>query len=79
MCLECGSEIPFWGNVCPHCLREKSESQALHIKMWGVLGGIIIIFIIAIMGVRFPLTIPQATLLALITVFVIKKYRSRKK
>lgn len=80
ICLECGSKIPFWGNVCPHCRRDKSVSQTLHVKaLVGILGGITVIFILAIIGARFSFTIPQAVLLALITAFVIKKYRSRKK
>lgn len=32
-CSGCGSEIPVFGKVCPHCLRDKSSDRIAHVAM----------------------------------------------
>ena len=40
LCLNCGRQVEFVGNVCPWCGAQKLQSQNLHITtlFWGLLG-----------------------------------------
>jgi DNA-directed RNA polymerase subunit RPC12/RpoP len=40
LCLNCGREVEFNGNVCPWCGAQKVQSQLTHIYayFWGILG-----------------------------------------
>lgn len=44
-CSGCGKDIPFAGEVCPHCQRDKSNDQAQHT--------VIMVCIIACMGLGY--------------------------
>ena len=49
-CSNCGKEIPFTGNVCPHCHANKERDQQVYATMMGLFflialpGGIVYIF-----------------------------------
>lgn len=51
-CSGCGKQIPFAGQVCPHCQRDKSADQQRHaISMIGIfVGGVIGYAVNEIMG-----------------------------
>lgn len=44
-CSGCGKDVPFAGQVCPHCQRDKSSDQAIHVAatigifVGGTIGG----------------------------------------
>jgi len=39
LCSNCGKNIPFTGNVCPYCHKDKTKDQ--NIQVLGVLGGLV--------------------------------------
>ncbi|WP_201068504.1 MULTISPECIES: CvpA family protein [Thiorhodovibrio] len=43
LCLGCGKEIPFLGDVCPYCQRDKSRDQIILVVLvfFAVLGGFV--------------------------------------
>ena len=43
LCSGCGKRIPFGGQVCPHCQRDKGADQQIHVcgMVYGFIGGAI--------------------------------------
>jgi len=43
LCEHCGMDIPFVGDICPHCHKPKIESQASHMSglVFGVIGAFV--------------------------------------
>jgi len=41
LCTGCGKKIPFTGDVCPYCHRDKSQDQSLQVgtTIFGAIGG----------------------------------------
>lgn len=51
-CSGCGKDIPFGGNVCPYCQRDKSQDQGYTVLAFilGIIGGAIGYFIFGFWG-----------------------------
>lgn len=52
-CSGCGKDVPFLGDVCPYCQRDKSKDQNYTILsvVFGLVGGVIGYFIFGFWGV----------------------------
>ena len=81
-CPNCGKDIPFSGNVCPWCHADKSADQAAIAVAVVVLGlaGAIGYFVNDLLGsfIGMAIGFVPALLLAVVTLFRIKRQRSAK-